>query len=69
MSTQIFQLEAFRSLLTDWNNESSKGVTTDNSSVIHDILRSHLPMKQKVIVKTLSLRLDFKFEPELLPRF
>ena len=36
-------------LLTDWNDKSSESVTTNNSSIVHDILRSHLPMNRQHI--------------------
>lgn len=31
-------------LHVDWDNQSSKGVTTDNTTIIHDVLRGHLPI-------------------------
>ena len=31
-------------ILTDWNDESGESVTTNDASIVHDILRSDLPI-------------------------
>ena len=43
-------------ILTDWNDEGSECVTTDDTAIIHDVLRSHFPVINEAKNKTYCFR-------------
>ena len=43
-------------ILTDWNDEGSECVTTDDTAIIHDVLRSHFPVLDEAKDKTNCFR-------------
>jgi hypothetical protein len=34
--------------LTDWDDEGGEGVATDDTSIVHDVLRGDLPIRDKI---------------------
>ena len=42
--------------LTDWNDERGERVATDNSTIVHDVLRSNFPVSKEetLVIATLT---------------
>jgi hypothetical protein len=34
--------------LTDWDDEGGEGVATDDTPIVHDVLRCDLPIRDKI---------------------
>ena len=53
-------------ILTDWDHKGGERVTTDDTAVIHDVLRCYLTVKW---MKEVRLRLLFIFFHSILDNF
>ena len=42
-----------KGLLTDWDDKSGEGVTSDNSSIVHDVLGSYLAIRRNHSYKSI----------------